>query len=174
LGRLIVYDALFQVSLDGVCLEDSINRGVVSQSKIIMRRHDAAHSSVKTVFLCLGTVTMSIAVGFAAYGLWLVLPYAGLECCALGMAYFWLKKQANDFEMIYLENDQIIIESSFSGTYQKVIFSRYWIQISVEQVRANRLKIFVGSHGNRLEVGRLLPSTKKRDLMNQIKLLTAV
>jgi hypothetical protein len=36
------------------------------------------------------------------------------------------------------------------------------------------MKIFVGSHGNRLEVGRLLPAAKKRDLMNQIKLLAAV
>ena len=79
-----------------------------------MRRQKSAHSSVRIVFLCLGLVTMSIAVGFAAYGLWLVLPYAGLECLALGMAYFWLKKQANDFEMIYVENDQIFVESSFS------------------------------------------------------------
>ena len=139
-----------------------------------MRRHKSARSSVKIVFLCLGAVTMSIAVGFAAYGLWLVLPYAGLECLALALAYFWLKRQANDFEMIYLKNDQIIVESSFSGTRQKVVFSRYWIQVSIQQLKANRLKIFVGSHGNRLEVGRLLPSAKKRDLMNRIKLLIDV
>ena len=117
---------------------------------------------------------MSIAVGFASYGLWLVLPYAGLECLALGLSYFWLKKQANDFEMIYLENDQIVFESSFSGVHQKVMFNRYWIQISIEQMKANRIKVFVGSHGNKLEVGRLLPSVKKRELMNQIKLLAAV
>jgi uncharacterized membrane protein len=155
-------------------LEDSIKNSLENHPKIIMRRQKSAHSSVKIVFLCLGVVTMSIAVGFAAYGLWLVLPYAGLECLALGMAYFWLKKQANDFEMIYVENDQIFVESSFSGVHQKMVFSKYWIQISVEQTRPNRMKIFVGSHGNRLEVGRLLPAAKKRDLMNQIKLLAAV
>lgn len=155
-------------------MEDLIENVAGNQPKIIMRRHKAAQSSVKVVFLCLGTVTMSIAVGFASYGLWLVLPYAGLECLALGLAYFWLKKQANDFEMIYLENDQIVFESSFSGVHQKVMFNRYWIQISIEQIKANRIKVFVGSHGNKLEVGRLLPSVKKRELMNQIKLLAAV
>lgn len=154
-------------------MEDSIKNVAVSQPKIIMRRHKAAQSSVKIVFLCLGTVTMSIAIGFAAYGLWLVLPYAGLECLALGVAYFWLKKQANDYEIIYLENDQVVLESNFSDVYQKITFNRYWIQISLETTKTNRVKIYVGSHGNRVEVGRLLPSVKKRQLMNQIKSLAA-
>ena len=100
-------------------MEDSIKNSLENHPKIIMRRQKSAHSSVKIVFLCLGVVTMSIAVGFAAYGLWLVLPYAGLECLALGMAYFWLKKQANDFEMIYVENDQIFEQKLMAFWHEK-------------------------------------------------------
>ena len=98
-----------------------------------------------------------------------MLPYAVLECSALCVAYFWLKKQNDDYEMIFLRGDDIVFESCFSGAMKRSIFNRYWLNVSLEQASANRLKIQVGSHGNCIEVGRLIPSSRKRDLLAQIK-----
>ncbi len=139
------------------------------EPRILLQRHQNTSSSVAFVFIWLGAVTLAIATGFALNGLWLVLPYAVLECSALYVAYFWLKKQREDYEMIFLRGDDIVFESCFSGVMKRSIFNRYWLNVTLEQASANRLKIQVGSHGNRMEVGRLIPSSRKRELLAQIK-----
>jgi uncharacterized membrane protein len=145
----------------------------LSVPQILMRRPDGARSSVATVFILLGAVTVAIAVGFAMQGAWLVLPFASLECVALGVAYWLLKRQSDDYELIRVHGDQIVFESSVSGTYQKSTFNRYWLQVSLEQTSGNYLKLFVGSHGQRKEVGRLLSGAAKRDLVNQIQMMVS-
>ncbi|MDA0237213.1 MAG: DUF2244 domain-containing protein [Proteobacteria bacterium] len=152
-------------------MKDSNGLTILSNAEILMRRPDVARSSVATVFLLLGAVTVSIAIGFATQGLWLVLPFASLECVALGVAYWWLKKQSDDYDLIRIDGDQIVFESSFSGMYQKSSFNRYWLHVSLEQTSSNYLKVCVGSHGERVEVGRLLSAAGKRDLAKQIQML---
>ena len=39
-------------------------------------------------FAALAALTLTIGVGFAAIGAWLVLPFAGLEALALAAAFF--------------------------------------------------------------------------------------
>jgi uncharacterized membrane protein len=157
----------------GLVVKHSAEQATLSVPQILMRRPDGARSSVATVFILLGVVTVAIAVGFATQGAWLVLPYASLECIALGVAYWWLKKQSDDYELIRVDGDQIVFESSLSGTYQKSTFNRYWLQVSLEQTSGNYLKICVGSHGQRKEVGRLLSGAAKRDLVNQIQMMVS-
>jgi uncharacterized membrane protein len=74
-------------------VEHSTEQETLSVPQILMRRPDGARSSVATVFILLGVVTVAIAIGFATQGAWMVLPYASLECVALGVAYWWLKKK---------------------------------------------------------------------------------
>ena len=150
-------------------MKHSVGNINTQEPRILLQRHQNTGSSVAFVFICLGVVTLSIAIGFALHGLWLVLPYAVLECSALCVAYFWLKKQNDDYEMIFLRGDDIVFESCFSGAMKRSVFNRYWLNVSLEQATANRLKIQVGSHGNRIEVGRLIPSSRKRELLAQIK-----
>ena len=42
----------------------------------------------------LAVVTLSIGIGFALMGAWLVLPFAGLEVLGLGAAYLCYARQA--------------------------------------------------------------------------------
>ncbi len=151
-------------------MEHSTEQETLSVPQILMRRPDGARSSVATVFMLLGVVTVAIAIGFATQGAWMVLPYASLECVALGVAYWWLKK-SDDYELIRIDGDQIVFESSLSCTYQKSTFNRYWLRVSLEQTSGNYLKICVESHGQRNEVGHLLSGAAKRDLANQVQMM---
>jgi uncharacterized membrane protein len=44
-------------------------------------------------FALLAVVTLSIGIGFALMGAWLILPFAGLEVLGLGAAYLCYARQ---------------------------------------------------------------------------------
>jgi uncharacterized membrane protein len=44
-------------------------------------------------FALLAAVTLSIGIGFALMGAWLILPFAGLEVLALGAAFLCYARQ---------------------------------------------------------------------------------
>lgn len=152
-------------------MTDSSRLTMLNTPKILIQRPDGARHTVATVFFLLGFVTIAIAVAFATQGLWLVLPFAGLECVSLGVAYWWLTKQSDDYELIRVDEDKVVFESSFSGRYQKMTFNRYWLQVFLEQTSVRHSKIWMRSHGQRVEVGRLLSGVGKRDLVTQIQKL---
>ena len=51
------------------------------------------------VFVLLAATAIGIGVGFAAVGAWLVLPFAGLEALALGVAFFAVARRAPGGEL---------------------------------------------------------------------------
>jgi len=120
-------------------------------------------------FMGLAALTLSIALVFVLLGYWLVLPFAGLECAGLCLAYIWLAKQRGDYEYIKLLHDDIHVEQSFSGKVTRSSFNRYWVQLNVVDSGRGRLSVFLRSHGNQTEIGRLLTIEEKKQLIEQIK-----
>jgi uncharacterized membrane protein len=84
-------------------------------SVLKMTRSFSVSSGVLALcFIGLAALTLSIALVFVLLGYWLVLPFAGLECAGLCLAYIWLAKQRGDYESIKLLNDDIHVEQSFA------------------------------------------------------------
>jgi uncharacterized membrane protein len=50
-----------------------------------------------TAFALLAAVTVTIGIGFAVLGAWLVLPFAGLETLALAIAFFAIARRAGNY-----------------------------------------------------------------------------
>lgn len=50
------------------------------------------------MFALLAAATVGIGIGFATLGLWLVLPFAGLETLALAIAFFAVARRFADQE----------------------------------------------------------------------------
>ena len=53
-------------------------------------------AALATVFALLATATLAIGVGFAAFGAWLVLPFAGLEVLLLAGAFLATARENED------------------------------------------------------------------------------
>ncbi len=51
-------------------------------------------NALLTVFALLAAVTLAIAIGFAAVGAWLVLPFAGAEVIGLAIAFVAVARRA--------------------------------------------------------------------------------
>ena len=56
-------------------------------SPTLKRNCSISPAGLLWAFVALGFVTLAIGVGFAMVGAWLILPFAGLEVVALGVAF---------------------------------------------------------------------------------------
>ena len=154
-------------------IESTSTGYITGEDSILIRRHVAPIGVIKVAFSALATLTVFIALVFAAQGLWLILPYAAVECFAIGAAYWWIMRERDDFERITREGDLILVKTRISGSERTQEFNRFWVGVQVIETGVGRCQLVLSSHGRYFEVGRLLISEERRELARQIRLLVA-
>ena len=121
------------------------------------------------IFTCV--VALAIGVFFTLQGLWLVLPFSGLEMLALGFALYLTSRKVNRKEVITLDQHRTRIEKGVQQIDKSWEFETPWIRLVDEPAsrpgRPRRLAI--GSHGNYVEVGDFLDNSEKDRLAFQLK-----
>jgi uncharacterized membrane protein len=103
------------------------------------------------VFAALACVVVAIGAGFAVFGAWLVLPFAGLEVLLLGSAYVIHARRAADYERIELDSGRLTVEV---GEAQKTL--RYEIDVCRARVRLEEERVVLLGAREQLELGRHL------------------
>ena len=123
----------------------------------------------RLVFAAAG-VTGVIALAFACFGAWPVIPFAGLEVAALWLALNHLQRHANDEECIDISDTCITVSRSICGQHKTYQFSRYWARLQMDN-RSNTgsLRLFLRSHGREQEIGRLLTEEQKYALAKSLR-----
>lgn len=115
--------------------------------------------------LCL--FTFLIASVFAARGMWLVLAFAALETCGLGVALLHYARHALDHEHIALSEGCLLVERIQGGACEQVKLDPYWTRISLPS-RSHRL-IQIESRGVRLEVGGFVSDDTRRRVAGELR-----
>ena len=124
------------------------------------------------VFLSIGCLTLTISIVFAILGAWPILPYAGLECLALFIAWKWLKAHEDDHECIHIEGNIISVNVKNGQKVVKKTFNTDWAQVILEDRRPGwRMRLILRSHGVDLEIGKLLGDNGKKKLAGDIRRL---
>jgi uncharacterized membrane protein len=62
------------------------------------------------VFGALSAAALTIGIGFAIAGAWLILPFAGLEVLGMGVAFVLYARRAADYEKIELAGGRLTVE----------------------------------------------------------------
>ena len=116
------------------------------------------------VFTCF--VSFSIASIFAFIGYWMVLPFSGLEMLALGIGLYLASRKIYGQEVITFDGNKIRVEKGCHRPDQQWEFDNYWARISVEKQGqyVKHQKVFIGSHGARIELGAFLHDSEKESL----------
>jgi uncharacterized membrane protein len=83
------------------------------------------------VSLCV--VSFGLALGFAALGAWLVLPYSALEMGVLYLAFRWFERHASDWERVSVCGDRVILERGRAGVYTRREFNRFWARVELDE-----------------------------------------
>lgn len=117
-------------------------------------------------------VSLSIAAGFAAKGAWLILPFAGLEMLALGIAFYIVARRSASWQEIAIEADSIlVIDGSAEKQKTKLSFRRAWVRVELEDavVKGHPSRLTIGSHGRNVEIGSCLNEEEKQALAVQLR-----
>jgi len=122
----------------------------------------------RRAFWLIAGMSAVIAVGFAAVGAWLVLPFAGLEIAALWWAFRCFAAEAEDFERVTISGDRLLVEARTRGRMRKYEWNRRWTQVVV-QGGAESCRVALRSHGREIEFGRCLSGGARLDAARKLR-----
>ena len=116
-------------------------------------------------------VVLAVGLLFTLQGLWLVLPFSGLEMLALGVAFYLTSRKVHRREVITLDHLRIRIEKGIQQVNQSWEFDTTGTRLIDEQTRAwyPRRKLVISAHGKTVEVGDFLDNLEKDELAFKLK-----
>jgi uncharacterized membrane protein len=120
------------------------------------------------LFIAASVVCGLIAVIFAAFGAWMVVPFAGMELALLAGSLRFLDRRSGDYERVVLAGDTLRIESCEAGLPACHEFHRYWAQVQVRP-EGSAARVFVRSHGREVEFGRFLAPGQRLAFAQQLR-----
>lgn len=121
------------------------------------------------LYLSLVALSSAIGIGFAIRGLWLVLPFAGLEMIALGVGLYLVARNSYRQEVIHVARHDIRIERGWTRPVQVATLPR--MSSRVELVRPTRReagRLTIHSHGKAEEVGNFLNEHEREGLASDL------
>jgi uncharacterized membrane protein len=124
-------------------------------------------------FWLVALVSGLIAVGFAAIGAWLILPFAGLELAALYAAFRQFERGCDDYERIQLRGDYLLVESCTGGRSRRFQSNKHWTQVVVSRT-ARGCRVAIRSQGRQIEFGALLNDEERAAAARQLQKLLRI
>ena len=122
-------------------------------------------------YLLTCVVALAIGLFFTLQGLWLVLPFSGLEMLALGIGLYFTSRKVYRREVITLdrsarESKKVCSGRSVSGNSRRPGCAS---STTVRMVLRARRKLAIGMSGESVEVGSFLANWEKDALAFQLK-----
>ena len=128
--------------------------------------HDLVLFYVMTCMLLL-----AIGVFFTLQGMWLILPFSGLEMLVLGIGLYLTSRKVHRREVIILERERTRIEKGVQQVDQSWEFETPWLRLIDEysDPYQRQRKLAIGCHGRYVEVGSFLDNSEKDELAFHLK-----
>ncbi len=139
---------------------------------LIKRNCSASPWQLAGVFVSLVAVSFAYGAAFAAQGLWMVLPFVGIEIVAVAAAFLWYGRHAADFERIDLNGSALTVEQREGGRSTEFRFDAPRVRVELEERGADlskRVSLSLVCKGQRIEVGRYLVDERRSVLGREIR-----
>jgi uncharacterized membrane protein len=134
----------------------------------IKRNCSISPQDLLCVLALLASVSLGIAAGFAYFGAWPVLPFAGIELAVLAAAFYLNGRHAADYERIALGESGLVVEASNAGRIEHHEFGLSWLRLD-ERWRGPELRLVLRSRGDTLEIGQHLDTERRARLAARIR-----
>lgn len=119
----------------------------------------------------MGAVLMGIAIAIASQGLWLVIPFAGLEALFILYCLYLTVKRLARIEVITVAEDAVKLEWGENRPDKQVALPRHWSRLMYRRPNSEFElgELEVAAHGRRYALGQALGRDEKRTLYNKLK-----
>jgi uncharacterized membrane protein len=135
----------------------------------VLRRNCAISPyQLMAVFVSVAFVSMGIAVVWGLLGHWVILFYAVLECLALGGAFLYYCRHAQDREKVSLSGAVVRIEEMVGGGSVVHELPRHGIVVRMASTSADAL-VCLTSGGRQAEVGRFVDGEGRKQFFREFR-----
>ena len=142
------------------------------QGHIILSPNLSARWKTNVYFLYLVcSFTLAIGVAFALAGLWLILPFAGLEVMALVWVVYCVAHKCHRIEVIRIDQDKLWVERGYRRPQSSWQSERFWTRMLVPRQEKpwQPLRVFLRGRNEQIEIGAFLNDEDKRVLINELR-----
>jgi uncharacterized membrane protein len=148
------------------------SHGPEGASTFVIWPHSALNWAGMRRLLCVLTAAIAaVAVYFALQGAWLVLPFAGLEALVVCGGIYMNARRAVTREVVRLVGPDLVLSRGRRHLAEVARLPRYWTRVAL--VRDPRgwypSRLFLESHGRRLEVGAVLTEAERDTLAADLR-----
>ena len=114
----------------------------------------------------LGAICMGIAVALATFGLWLVIPFAGLEIVLVVTCLYLTLRRLSHKEVITVDVEAIRLEWGYTRPDRVVDLPRRWARLRFHDPESpfHTGDLSVAAHGRSYALGRCLNKGEKQTL----------
>ena len=119
----------------------------------------------------LAVIAFIISAWFVYQGLWMILPFSGLELVCVYAGLYLCVNNNTRTEVIKFDKDTVIIERGRRFVETKFEYRRAWSKIFIKQprFRGHMKKIFIRSYGKEQELGAFLNKSDKNILIKNLR-----
>ncbi|CAN5769120.1 DUF2244 domain-containing protein [soil metagenome] len=119
-------------------------------------------------YASLCVLSLGIGIFFWFQGAKLILPFAGAELAAVGVAFMVYARHAADGEKISLQGAQLVVELENAGRLERSEFDRAWVRIEPKADDGSLIE--VSGQGRSVEVGRYVRPELRPALAREIRM----
>ncbi len=119
------------------------------------------------ILLGLFIVNMTIGIGFAMMGGWLILPFAGLEVMLVGFAMYYVCWKLNFKHIITIESQSFVLQKGVYFPKQEWQWQTSAVQVlkRPSPYRMSAPTVFLKHLNERVEIGEFLNRDEKKELL---------
>ena len=125
----------------------------------------------KIFFFMLFCLSFFIAISFAIAGMWMILPFTGLEMILLGSALTYCYIKNSQCEIVKIDENKVSV--ALIKMRSKKVFNcdKYWAKFVLDKPRVNGYphKLLLRSAGREMEIGALLTDAERIKLAKMLR-----
>ncbi len=160
-------DVLLMTEPASPTLHQDAARVTLGFSVIVRRNQALATRSMPIVVAAIAAASLAIGLGFASLGLWLVLPFVGLEVVALIIAFNVYARRSADNETIRADERGLAVEIREGNRLFRYRLDANWAQCILDNA-GQQGRLLIGSHGKFVQIGRHLNEEGRRRLRTDL------
>jgi len=124
-----------------------------------------------TVFYIMLAISLMIAGFFAFVGLWVILPFAGLEMMFLWLALYYVSRKSSKKEIIDILEGRFLLHIDQCGVEEKYQWYLPWVNIEMQSMQFDieKKRLIVRYKDERVEIANGLHEEEKNLLATALK-----
>ena len=124
------------------------------------------------------SIALLIGISFSLLGMWMVLPFTGLEVIALVTVVYYVAHKCHRIEVIHVDDGCVRVEQGYTRPQTSWSSEIFWTRLIVlpQERPWHPLRVFLrGRDNHQIEIGTFLNDDDKRILIQQLRqFVTAV